>query len=430
MSEDEAKQLGTTLTPWGAEKAGNAEGTIPAYTGGLTTPPPGAKAGDMKLINPFPADKPLFRIDNKNKEKYKDKLSEGQLYLMERYPDTFFIDVYPTRRTAAFPKYAEEGMIYNATHAKMVGEIDGVEGAHPGVPFPIPKTGAEVQWNSNMRFRWPQMDLTFEAYLVDSAGRLNFINRSEDYFYHPFSAPDKIGTPFTARQLLHLVAPPRQNGTAVVTWNYVSYAKNDASVWIYNPGQRRVRLAPEVSYDTPNATYGGADFGDEGDTFYGKLDRYNWKLIGKQEMYIPANDYDFQFHTKVADIALPGSFKTDKFRWELRRVWVMEATLAPGKRHVVARKRFYLDEDTWNEVMWSGWDASGKYYRTMISPQTQDYFHPSAYTPANIVFDHSRNTVAFLAHMGCDEGCGMRSLEKPRPENDTSPDYLLQQGVR
>src|SRR5690606_19275401 len=153
-------------------------------------------------------------------------------------------------------------------------------------------------------------------------------------------------------------------------------------VWIYNPGQRRVRLAPEISYDTPNATYGGADFGDEGDTFYGKLDRYNWKIIGKQEMYIPANDYDFQFHNTVAELALPGHFKPDSFRWELRRVWVMEATVAPGKRHVVARKRFYADEDTWNQVMWSGWDASGKYYRTMISPQTPDYFRPNAYTPA------------------------------------------------
>ncbi|MDB5971369.1 MAG: hypothetical protein JWQ90_3819 [Hydrocarboniphaga sp.] len=430
VSEEEAKQLGTTLTPWGAEKAGNADGSIPAYTGSPVTPPPGTSKSDRKLVNPFPDDKPLFRITNANKDKYKDKLSESQMYLMEKYPDTFFIDVYTTRRTAAFPKYWQDGSIYNATHAKMVQEKEGVEGAHSGIPFPIPKTGPELGWNTLMRFRYPYVDTSFTAELIDTSGRVNLINRSDSYFYHPFSAPDQPDTPFTARQFLRLVAPARQNGIAVVTWNYINYAKSgDPKVWIYNPGQRRVRLAPEVSYDTPNATYGGSDLGDESDTIYGRMDRYDFKILGKKEMYVPANDYDFQFHTTVAEVAMPGHFKTDKFRWELRRVWVLEATLAPGKRHVVARKRWYTDEDTWNQVMWDGYDASGKFYRSMISPQTQGYQHPNSYTPAAIVFDHSRNTVAFLSHMGCDE-CMLRTRDTALPENTTTPDNLLQQGIR
>ena len=44
VSPDEAAQLGKTLTPTGAEKAGNKDGTIPEWTGGLTTPPAGLQA--------------------------------------------------------------------------------------------------------------------------------------------------------------------------------------------------------------------------------------------------------------------------------------------------------------------------------------------------------------------------------------------------
>ena len=35
VTAEEAKQLGTSLTEFGAEQAGNADGSIPAYTGGL-----------------------------------------------------------------------------------------------------------------------------------------------------------------------------------------------------------------------------------------------------------------------------------------------------------------------------------------------------------------------------------------------------------
>ena len=66
VTADEAKALGTTLTAVGAEKAGNKEGTIPAYTGGLTTPPAAFKAGDGIRPNPFAGDKVRLQIDAKN----------------------------------------------------------------------------------------------------------------------------------------------------------------------------------------------------------------------------------------------------------------------------------------------------------------------------------------------------------------------------
>ena len=109
ISQEEADRLGgDELTPMGAERAGNADGTIPAWTGGLQELPAGYVEGEP-LVNPFPNDEPLFTITAANHEQYKDRLSPGQIALLKRYPDTFRMPVYQSRRTAAYPErlYAE-----------------------------------------------------------------------------------------------------------------------------------------------------------------------------------------------------------------------------------------------------------------------------------------------------------------------------------
>lgn len=77
VSPEEAAKLGTTLTAVGAETAGNKEGTIPAYTGGLRTPPANFKPGSGIRPDPFAGEKPLFSINAKNMSEYADKLTEG-----------------------------------------------------------------------------------------------------------------------------------------------------------------------------------------------------------------------------------------------------------------------------------------------------------------------------------------------------------------
>ena len=104
VSESDAAQLGRNLTPLGGEVAGNKAGTIPAWTGGLTTAPAGYKPGKHH-INPFPDDKPLFTITKANLSQYKDNLSAGQLALFDTYPEIYQIPVYQTRRTAAVPQW-------------------------------------------------------------------------------------------------------------------------------------------------------------------------------------------------------------------------------------------------------------------------------------------------------------------------------------
>ena len=78
VSESEAAKLGDSLTPVGAEKAGNAAGTIPAWTGGLPTDAAGVSE-DGFVNDPFPDEKPKFTITAQNFEQYKDNLSPGQI---------------------------------------------------------------------------------------------------------------------------------------------------------------------------------------------------------------------------------------------------------------------------------------------------------------------------------------------------------------
>ena len=158
------------LTAVGAEKAGNKDGTIPEYSGGLATPPAEFKKGQGIRPDPFAGEKPLYSVDAKNMNQYADKLGEGVKALMKKYP-SYRIDVYPTHRTAAFPKYVLDNTAKIALRAKTTNEGRSMEGGHAGFPFPIPKDGYEAMWNHLVRFNGQSYVLTFRAFNVDSAGR-------------------------------------------------------------------------------------------------------------------------------------------------------------------------------------------------------------------------------------------------------------------
>ncbi len=112
VSADEAKQLGTSLTAVGAEKAGNKDGTIPEYTGGIKAPA-GFQPGTTVRPDPFESEKPRLVITGKDMAAQADKLTEGTKELLKRYP-TMRVDVYPTHRTVAVPQRVLDNTAKNA----------------------------------------------------------------------------------------------------------------------------------------------------------------------------------------------------------------------------------------------------------------------------------------------------------------------------
>lgn len=362
VTAEEAAQLKTTLTPLGAERAGNKEGAIPAWTGAAPQAPADYKTGGLRL-DPFAADKPLYTITAENAAKYADKLTDGQKALLKAFPKTFRMDVYPTRRSAAAPQWVYDNTFKNATRAKTTGNGNYLEGAYGGTPFPIPKTGHEAMWNHLLAYPGETAELNFANWHTSAEGKHTQITRGKVIWQFPYYFKDGSLETFKgvhSRALLRQSDPAFKAGESVM----VFYMTNgDTQGWQYLAGQRRVRKAPTVAYDTPNDITSGLENWDEVQVFSGALDRYNYKLVGKKELIVPYNMN--RFHSLPPEGRLAAQHvNPDAMRFELHRVWVVEATLAEGKRHVVPKRVMYLDEDTWAAVWADLWDANGQLWRS------------------------------------------------------------------
>ena len=426
VSAEEAKQLGTTLTAIGAEKAGNKDGTIPAYTGGTTTAPAGYKAGDGVRPDPFAGEKPRLVIDAKNMAQHADKLTEGAKAMLQKYP-TFRIDVYPTHRSVAFPKFVADNTLKNATAAKTLNDGRSMEGAHAGFPFPIPKTGYEAMWNHLVRFNGQAYEAKYRNLNVDSSGRAVLATEGQSVQEYPFWDTTKASSDVFWRIKLMYTGPARRAGEGLMLVDPLDIGTKDRRAWMYLPGQRRVKIAPDLAFDTPNPGTAGSTTFDDTFIFNGSMDRFDFKLVGKKEMFIPYNDYAAVYHAKQDDLLKPNHLNPDLVRWEQHRVWVVEATLKEGKRHVYSKRTFYLDEDSWAAIASDEYDARGQLYRTGFAYMTPSYDVPAPYTDMFGHYDlvaRQYSLTGFIAETG-----GLKQV-KPQGEKEWSPDTLAGAGVR
>ncbi|MDF1552254.1 MAG: DUF1329 domain-containing protein [Deferrisomatales bacterium] len=363
VSADEAQKLKTTLTPLGGEKAGNADGSIPAWDGGYTTPIPGFENGGRRG-DPFAAEKPLFSITPKNMDQYADKLTDGVKGMLQKYPDSFRVDVYPTHRTAAAPQWVYDNTFKNATRAAMDGDIP--QGCYGGIPFPIPQSGAEVLWNHQLHWRGTDWLFDEQAFLLTADGKrvmtVDAVGDQQMPYYFEDGSLEKWNGEYWMIRLINS-GPPIRAGEGIVGRNHVDADKTQA--WVYLTGQRRVRKLPNPCCDTPTPAAAGVAGFDDLEVWTGRIDRFDWKILGKKEMYIPYNGNKLNVPTSVDAVIDPHHVNPDYFRWELHRVWVVEATLREGNRHQAPKGMYYFDEDTWNGVLADRWDASGRLWKTL-----------------------------------------------------------------
>ncbi|NVZ84273.1 DUF1329 domain-containing protein [Pseudomonas yamanorum] len=367
VSPEEAAKLGTTLTPVGAEKAGNADGSIPAWTGGI---PKNAGAVDSKgfLADPFTSEKPLFVITAATVDKYKDKLSEGQVAMFKRYPQTYKIPVYPTHRTVNLPPEIYESIKRSALNVHAINDGNGLENftGNRYYAFPIPKNGVEVLWNHITRYHGGNLRRIITQATPQTNGSYTPI-RFEEEVAVPQLIPDM--DPVKGANVLtffkqSVTAPARLAGNVLLVHETLDQVKEPRLAWVYNAGQRRVRRAPQVAYDGPGTAADGLRTSDNFDMFSGAPDRYDWKLVGKKEMYIPYNSYKLDSPTlKYDDIIKAGHINQDLTRYELHRVWEVIGTVKPSERHIYAKRHMYIDEDSWQVALVDHYDGRGQLWR-------------------------------------------------------------------
>ncbi|MCR9106182.1 MAG: DUF1329 domain-containing protein [Gammaproteobacteria bacterium] len=388
VSPEEAARLGKDLTVMGAEEAGNAEGTIPAFNGGGVNPlPAGFVPGSGTYIDPYAGEKPRLVIDNTNWKEHEAKLTEGTKAMFEKWGDEGFrLDVYPTHRSFAAPQWFYDNTVENATSASLVSDGLKIEGAKPGTPFPIPSDPMEVMWNHMIRWMGTHAEADYDSYYVDGNGKPVLSTNGTAWFEFPMYNPQKDYGDLGDRWALLRIdynGPPRRAGEILLVHEPGSdYTEGKGrNAWQYLVGQRRVRRAPAVAFDTPNPGIAGTSTYDDSYVFNGSPERYDWTLIGKQEIYAPYNTYDFVFNQKVEDMLGKHFFKPEFVRWELHRVWVVEAELKEGFRHMYKKRRYYIDEDSWTALAGEVYDGQDKLWRVHYA-----YFAPLYDIPAGNSF--------------------------------------------
>lgn len=385
LTQAEVERLGKDLTPNGAERAGNKDGSIPEWQGGMAKPPADWKR-EGGYADPFADEKPLFVITAQNADQYKDKLSAGLLALLKKYPATFSVPVYPTHRTFALPQN-----VYDATKAQ-AGKVklDGQSIKNyslPGTPFPLPKSGTEAMYNHLLK--WAGSYKRCGDWLpVKASGDFYRVGFCEDWVQGQNLDQPQPNQNFAFFGLYD--APATLVGTIYLVHDPIDYTVGKRDAWIYNAGQRRVRRAPDLAYDNIEDGTEGMRTTDDYWGFNGSMDRYNFKLLGKKEMYIPYNAYKLNDpKVKYKDLVQKGHPKSDLFRYELHRVWVVEATLKPGMSHVLAKRTFYLDEDSNIIALADGYDGRGNLWRAYTMPLMQAYDVPLMFQSPYVAHDLS-----------------------------------------
>ncbi|UZK02876.1 DUF1329 domain-containing protein [Venatoribacter cucullus] len=428
VSPAEAAKLGKQLTPIGAEMAG--KGDIPAWTGGLTTMPAGVAKGD-KLVNPFPDDKPKFVITAANYKQYAANLTDGQKAMFEKYPETYRMPVYQSRRTAAYPQNIYDSSKTNATTTKLLDGGNGLANFVEGVAFPIPQNGLEVVWNHIVRYRGGSVSRIVGQATPQANGDYSIVRLQDEFTFRTKLsdfAPDKDeNVLFYFKQ--DVLSPARLAGNVLLVHETLDQVKEPRKAWVYNAGQRRVRLAPQVSYDGPGTAADGLRTSDNLDMYNGAPDRYDWKLIGKQEVYIPYNSYKLKDPSvKYDEIVKAGHINQDLTRYELHRVWKVEATLKDGKRHVYAKRVFYFDEDTWQAAQIDHYDGRGELWRVAEAHSVMYYDYLVPWYAVETLYD--LNSGRYLV-LGLDnEEPTSYNFGFQRSSGDYTPAALRRSGVR
>jgi hypothetical protein len=447
ISEQETAQLGgPTLTPIGAEKAGTKDGMIPAWTGGITKGADGwYYDGKLKVPfskfdpkksgyrpDPFADDNILFTVSAQNMNQYKEKLTTGLQALMAKYPNEVKLNVYPSRRSMSYNDHLVETQKKVALTARLEKDGNSLVGCWGAFPFPIPKNGLEVIWNHTVNWSGTVEFYRYKGYLVTAAGRPVMTNRANAYYEYPFwdpnpSVADKDTESIIFKVLDDTIGPVNRVGEGTIGWHFTDKTKGGPA-WIYLPGQRRVKLAPEVSFDGPNTNLAGQAVIDECYMFVGSPERYDWKLIGKKEMLVPYNNYKAQFWTKTLDLLGKKFLKPEPVRFEMHRVWVIEAKLKPGQRHIYHKRILYLDEDSWYTYMEDLYDAKGQLWRTKLLLNTFNYDVQAPSNKNDTGFDLIAGTYYVNTHPGSDEG-GVWYLPQRGP-NFWVPAILAGRGIR
>ncbi len=426
VSEQQAARLEQDLTPLGGERAGNPAGTIPPWTGGLATPPPGY-IGGMHHLDPYANDAELYRVSKDNLGEYRPLLARGLQVYLQQNPQAF-LRVFPTRRSAAVPLRIYDETRKNASSAVMVNGGNGVENAAAGIPFPLPTNGLEVIWNHILRYRGDQVQMATNQAAVMADGRYSLLKMDRSVYF--VYGRNGMTTQNLNNNLLYykyrIAQPERLAGSAMVVQESLNQIERTRRVWRFSRGERRAHAVPMLSYDSLQPDTNGMATADLVDAYNGAPNRYQWRLLGKREMLVPYNSYRVhQQGIPYSEILQQRSLNPELLRYELHRVWVVEATLKSGLTHAYGKRVFYLDEDSWQILLVDLYDRDGRLIGLQESHPISYYEVPMFGSTLEVLYDLQKRRY-FVD--GLDNNESMYDFNAPLAPRDFTPEALRAEG--
>ena len=373
------------LAAWGAELGANKDGSITAWEGekGLNGK---VTYRNNKMVDPFPGEKPLFTITRANMGKYQANLSPGQIEMLKRY-GSYQIPVYKTKRIQQLPSDEIQNIKAEQGKVGLAGDtgLRGLDKTH--VPFPQPKSGIEAIWNHVTRYRAGRVSRNYHQIPVQQNGNYTAQHLTDYIIFRKSLEKNADNANMLIKFLQVFRAPAQLQGNVLLVYEYIDQVKQPRAAWLYNPGQRRVRRAPNVAYDGPANGSEGLRTTDDFDMFNGSPNKFSWKYLGKREMYVPANAFRIATAPTLDAIMGKNNMNPQYTRYEKRRVHVVEAKLKGSERHIYSRRVFYLDEDGWNARLKENYDSRGNLWRH--GEQHSCYFsgHGAMFTCAEPLYD-------------------------------------------
>ena len=342
------------------------------------------------------------------------------------------MNVYPTRRSAAYPQFVYDATKKYAQTAELIEGGNGIKNTAIGIPFPVPANGLEAIWNHLLRYRGLSIARLGGQAMPTASGSYNVIGFDEKLlvkYSDPAATPEALqqsNVLFKFKQ--KVTEPARLAGTALLVHETMDQILTPRQAWTYNTGQRRVRRAPNVAYDAPGTASDSLRTTDDFDMFNGSPNRYEWTLKGKKEMYIPYNSYKLHSDKlKYDDILQAGHINPEHVRYEKHRVWVVEANLKDGTRHIYKKRVFYIDEDSWQIHVTDIYDNRDQMYRVAMAHGLNYYDVPTHWSTLDVY--HDLNSRRYLA-IGLDNEESMYDFTQSFKDNEFTQSALRREGKR
>ena len=370
--------------------------------------------------DPFNADEILFTIDKNNYLDYADRLlTPGQIEMFEMYSDTFKMNVYPSRRSCAVPKEVTQLTNQNA---KLIDEGEGVLGVVGSIPFPDPTEALHHVWNHILRYRGVNIYGSSPFYIVNpdtsityGAGEAIAIN-----YWNPFVKNEKGLQGMLMSKVTH---PPRLADASLLVIESLNALKTPRRAWVYNPGTRRVRRAPDIAYDYKPSSNQGITTTDQFDGFNGAKDRYNWSLIGTQKRLMPYNAYKLH-ETEIDKLLTPHHINQEFLRYELVNVNVVQADLKDDMRHILPHRIMYFDQDSHNMLVEETFDEEKEIMAYREFPIMNYYDQPMCLSVHSATYDFASRRYQLSSVRSIDVPKIQWRLEEPHDETKFTPEGL------